>query len=355
MGSCLDRIVLFAIRCHSNKVGPRCDWFRGETLTLSISVAMCTYNGGRFLREQLASIAEQHNPPDELVICDDGSSDDTHEIVKEFAGRCNFATRFVVNDTRLGSTKNFEKAISLCRGEIVCLADQDDLWYRHKLEIIVKPFLQSSAIVAAFSDADLINEDSRQLGLRLWNAFSFDAREQDQFASHRALEVLVKHPVVTGATMAFRREHFDIVAPIPANHIHDRWISFLLAARGTFTAIRDPLMQYRRHEGQQEGLPPQIPAELIRQAKTRCARFHLEEIERLYQLSSRLRSRQTDLPYAQYAISEIQRKVSHLSHRAKLPRQRFARIPRVLRESLNLGYWRYSAGWNSIARDLLIR
>ena len=99
---------------------------------------MCTYNGAQFLKEQLASIAAQFRPPDELVVCDDGSSDGTGEIVKEFARRSPFATRFVVNDQNLGSTKNFEKAIFLCQGTIVSLADQDDVWYRHKLECSVE-------------------------------------------------------------------------------------------------------------------------------------------------------------------------------------------------------------------------
>jgi len=315
---------------------------------------MCTFNGGRFLTEQLQSIAAQERPPDELVICDDGSSDETLEIVKEFARRCAFATLFVANEGKLGSTKNFEKAVSLCRSNIVALADQDDVWYPHKLASIEKTFLESNETVATFSNADLIDERSRLLGLRLWSAFSFDAGEQDKFANHRALEVLVKHPVVTGATMAFRRELFDLVIPIPANHIHDRWISFLLAARGKFEAIRAPLMQYRRHGEQQAGLPPQVHAELIKQAKSRGRSFHLKEIKLFQEIHARLREREADFPYASFALIEIEKKVSHLALRAHLPPQRLARIPLVLRESFNLGYWRYSAGWNSIAKDLII-
>jgi hypothetical protein len=145
-----------------------------------------------------------------------------------------------------------------------------------------------------------------------------------------------------------------MVAPIPPNHVHDRWISFLLAARGKLEAIREPLMQYRRHKGQQEGLPPQRRAELITQAQARGSKFHLEEMERFHQLHDRIRTHPTDFPYAPLAIREIERKLSHLARRAQLPKPRVARIPLVLRESFNLGYWRYSAGWNSIARDLLI-
>ncbi|MGB0109497.1 MAG: glycosyltransferase family 2 protein [Terriglobales bacterium] len=327
----------------------------GDTLGLSISVAMCSFNGERFLSAQLESIAAQDRPPDELVVCDDGSSDGSIEIVREFAQSAPFPTRLVVNEKNLGSTKNFEKAISLCQGAIVALADQDDVWYRHKLGRIEKTFLRSGAIVAVFSDADLIDDDSRLLGLRLWNAFSFDTGEQGWFTNGRALNVLVKHPVVTGATMAFRRDLFDIVAPLPANDIHDRWISFLLAARGQVEIIAHPLMQYRRHEGQQEGLSPLLPRELITQARSRGADFHLGEIARFRQLYDTLGKRRAYFPYAEYAQKEIERKISHLTNRARLPRSRVARIPRVLREAFNRGYWRYSAGWNSIAKDLVIR
>jgi glycosyltransferase involved in cell wall biosynthesis len=330
-------------------------WARLDGETLGISVAMCTFNGERFLSAQLESIAAQDRLPDELVVCDDGSSDRSVETVREFARHAAFPTRLVVNDKNLGSTKNFEKAISLCHRAIVALADQDDVWYRHKLRRIEQALLRTSATVAVFSDADLIDYDSRPLGLRLWKAFSFNAAEQGRFAEGRALNVLVKHPVVTGATMAFRRDLFDIVAPIPAEDIHDRWISFLLAARGQFGIISDPLMQYRGHEGQQEGLPPLLPRDLMAQARSRGANYHLEEIERYHRLSDRLGMRKADFPHAEYAQKEIERKVSHLANRARLPRSRVARIPSVLRETVNRSYWRYSAGWNSIAKDLVIR
>jgi|SRR5580658_301252 glycosyltransferase involved in cell wall biosynthesis len=327
----------------------------GKILVLSISVAMCTFNGGPFLSAQLESIAAQERPPDELVVCDDGSSDGCCEIVREFAGRSAFPIRLIVNDKNLGSTKNFEKAISMCQGAIVALADQDDVWYRCKLGQIEAVFLRSDEIVSVFSDADLIDDDSRGLGMSLWSAFSFDGGERREFTTGHALNVLVKHPVVTGATMAFRKEIFDIVTPIPANWIHDRWISFLLAARGRVEMIFDPLMQYRRHKGQQEGLPPVLPRELVAQARSRGAHFHLEEVERFRQLYDHIGKRGAQLPYAKYAQREIEKKISHLTHRAQLPHTRVARIPTVLRETVSGRYWRYSAGWRSVARDLVIR
>ena len=322
---------------------------------LSLSVAMCTFNGGRFLEAQLASIAAQDRPPDELVVCDDGSSDGCAEIVREFARHAAFFTRFVVNDRNVGSTKNFEKAISMCQGAIVALADQDDVWYRHKLGRIEKSFLRSNEIILAFSDADMIDDDSRSLGARLWATFSFGRDEQIQFANGHALNVLLKHPVVTGATMAFRRECFDLLAPIPARQIHDRWISFLLAAQGKFETISEPLMQYRKHQGQQVGPGPGNLRERMQKARLTMANFYLDEVERFHELRDRLEKHRASFPSAECALGEIERKISHLEHRAQLPGPRVARIPRVLRQTLNGDYWRYSTGWNSIAKDLVIR
>jgi glycosyltransferase involved in cell wall biosynthesis len=316
---------------------------------------MCTFNGGRFLGAQLASIAAQYRPPDELVVCDDGSSDGCAEIVREFARRAAFPTRFVINDKNIGSTKNFEKAISMCQGTIVALADQDDVWYPHKLGRIEKAFSRSNEIILAFSDADMIDDDSQSLGAHLWATFSFGRAEQIQFANGHALNVLVKHPVVTGATMAFRRECFDLLAPIPAKQIHDRWISLLLAVRGKSEIISDPLMQYRKHRGQQVGPGPRTLRERMRKARTTMANSYLDEVERFHEFRDRLEKHRARFPSAECALNEVKRKISHLEHRARLPGPRIARIPLVLRQTLNGDYWRYSTGWNSIAKDLVAR
>lgn len=326
----------------------------GRDLDLNLSVAMCTFNGARFVGAQLASIAAQDRPPDELIVCDDGSSDGSVEIVQEFARHAKFSTRVVVNDTNLGTTKNFEKAISLCQGAIVVLADQDDVWYRHKLGRIEQAFLRSSEIVSAFSDADLIDDDSHLLDGRLWPSFSFDRSEQIEFAKGRALHVLLKHPVVTGASMAFRTQYFDFLAPIPAKQIHDRWISFLLATRGRFEVISDRLMQYRQHQEQQMGPGPRTLWERTKRAKLTKASAYLDEIERFFEFRNRLEGYGTASPDAERVLNEIDRKISHLEHRARLPGVRVARIPGILRQTFSGDYWRYSTGWSSIAKDLLI-
>src|SRR5262245_49520236 len=107
-----------------------------------LSVALCTYNGARFLHDQLSSIARQSSLPHELVICDDRSSDNTVAIIERFALGAPFPVRWQVNATNLGSTKNFELAISRCHGDVIALSDQDDIWQRDKLAQIERVLLQ---------------------------------------------------------------------------------------------------------------------------------------------------------------------------------------------------------------------
>jgi len=321
---------------------------------LTISVAMCTFNGERFLPAQLESIGTQQRVPDELVVCDDRSSDRTIAILEGFARRVPFPVRIQINAANLGSTRNFEKCISLCRGTIVALADQDDIWYRHKLRRIAESFTESSNVVAAFSDADVVDDHTRLLGLSLWTTFQFNSARQKGFANGRASAILCNHPMVTGATMAFRREYVDAMLPIPSQQFHDAWISFLLTTIGRFEVIREPLMQYRRHQHQQIGPGAgslhfwQQFAEVTKKGRQR--RF--EEIDRFQELHTILIQRAENFPHAESARKEIEGKLSHLGRRARLPRPRIARVSGVLHETVTGAYWHYSNGWKSIAKDL---
>ena len=320
-----------------------------------ISVAMCTFNGARFLDAQLASFAAQTRLPNELIICDDGSSDNSFEIVSEFARRARFPVRLTANDKNLGTTKNFEQAVRLCHGPIVALADQDDIWYPHKLDRIENVFEAFPSVLAAFSDADLIDERSKPLGCGLWNALAFRRGEQRQFAQGKELDVLIKHPVVTGATMAFRKEFFALATPLPPDESHDRWLAFLLAARGRIKLIPQPLMQYRRHGGQQIGPGPLTTHDKVAIAQARTGDFYRDEIHRFRELHSRFQERQRDFRNVDRIQQQIERKIFHLQHRAELAPIKLARIPKILQHAFNGNYWRYSGGWRSIAKDLLIR
>lgn len=314
---------------------------------------MCTFNGSRFLPTQLQSIAAQERQPEELLVCDDGSSDGSHEIVREYAARVPFPVRLFVNNENLGVTKNFEKAISLCEGNIIALADQDDVWYQEKLKRLELSFTASNATVAAFSDADLIDEESRLLNARLWESFSFGRREQTKFGNHGAVQILAKRNVVTGATLAFRKECFEVLAPL--YDVHDAWMAFLLATSGYFEAIPEPLMQYRRHAHQQLGPGAVTWQERLARIKRIDTSFYRKELEHSRKLYDRVVKYRTRLECANLAEVEIKNKCMHLERRVKLPPARVARVADILRETVNGDYRRYSAGWKSAAKDLIRR
>src|SRR5918997_119590 len=204
------------------------------------SVAMCTYNGARFVAEQLASVAAQTRPPDELVVCDDGSADETRELVGEFAARAPFPVRLSVNERNLGSTRNFGRAISLSAGDLIALSDQDDVWHPEKLEKLEARFDARPSVGLVFTDAELVDERLR-------------------VRRGRALDVLLPGWSVTGATMAFRADFRDLVLDIPEDLalIHDGWIALMVAAVSEIDYIAEPLIQYRQHPRQQVGAPPE--------------------------------------------------------------------------------------------------
>src|SRR6266581_2981469 len=188
---------------------------------MRLSVAMCTYNGARFLPEQLESIAAQTRLPDELVVCDDGSKDQTVETIKAFAERAPFSVRLEINETNLASTKNFEKAISLCKGDIVALSDQDDVWKPRKLSVLEKTLEEHPEAGYVFSDAELVDVAGRPLGRTLWNTIRFRGSVLRGFSGSRQVAVLLRRAAAQGAATAFRSKLKSVLLPISPHFGHD--------------------------------------------------------------------------------------------------------------------------------------
>src|SRR6185436_20539861 len=120
---------------------------------MRISVAMCTFNGAEFLPAQLQSILTQSRPPDEIVICDDGSTDNTRNLLEKLAAESSIPITTHINDQNLGSVKNFERAITLCTGDVIALSDQDDVWRNDKLQRFESVLNKSHSAGMVFSDA----------------------------------------------------------------------------------------------------------------------------------------------------------------------------------------------------------
>src|SRR6185295_14149101 len=182
---------------------------------MRISVAMCTYNGAEFLPAQLQSILAQTRSPDEIVICDDGSTDGTRALLEKFKDESWIPITLHFNKQNLGSVKNFEQAIILCTGDVIALSDQDDVWRSDKLHLFESEFNNTPSAGLVFSDADIVDENLNPLNRQMWDGVGFDAHKRKLIKTGRALEVLVTGWTVTGATMAFRSSFVKLSLPIP--------------------------------------------------------------------------------------------------------------------------------------------
>lgn len=322
-------------------------------LNSNISVAMCTFNGELFLPEQLESIARQTVLPNELIVCDDNSTDATLRILKDFQEKSPFNLKIYRNASRLGSTKNFEKAISLCNESIIVLSDQDDIWLPYKMERIAQVFRNYSKIGYVFSDAMIVNERLQSCGYTMWERISFTLHQREDFKQGVQLEILLKHNVATGATMAFRKELRKWILPIPEQWIHDAWIALLLsAAQIKGTLIEEVLIKYRQHSNQFIGTEKLCFTEQLRKAhNTKLDSYGIlsksfEDILNRLILMDKLKVNTKLL---------IKSNIKHLKIRQEIHEiQRWKRFYWVFKELLNNRYHRFSNGWKSAVKDLLL-
>jgi len=327
---------------------------------MKISVAMCTYNGADFLAAQLESILAQSRKPDQIVVCDDGSTDETRAVLQKFEKESPDVILLRFNKQNLGSVKNFEQAIGLCNGDVIALSDQDDVWRQDKLQLIEQAFSKASTGLV-FSDADIVDENLKPLNRRMWNEVGFDADKRKLLRNGRALEVLTPGWTVTGATMAFRSQFVKICLPVPDGiaMIHDGWIALAIAAVADVVAIDDPLVQYRQHARQQIGAPERVEAgpEPRGLEKFETAFKRRNDSADLYKILETLEERLvafTGFYDTARALSFVGDYSFHLHVRAGLPqRRRLNRVPSILRELLSLRYHEYANGFKSAAKDLV--
>ena len=202
-----------------------------------ISVCMATFNGGKFIREQLESILSQLPPDAEIIIADDGSTDDTLLVVDSLKES---RIRVLPAERHLGVIYNFERALRASKGEIVFLADQDDVWLPGKVEMCL----------AALNEADLVMHDAFLLGLS-------DAFESAWVRNGKLSDIRTYRSGVvanwwknsfTGCCMAFRRKVLDKALPFPKNlPMHDQWLGVVAEKYFKVSYVDEPLVDYRQH------------------------------------------------------------------------------------------------------------
>jgi hypothetical protein len=318
---------------------------------MKVSVALCTYNGGRFVAEQLESIAAQSRAVDEIILCDDGSSDDTLAV----AGRSRLPIRVLRNQKRLGVTKNFEKAISNCTGDVIFLCDQDDRWMPGKVATLLA-HLDQPGVDLAFSNAQVVDENLRLLGYRMWDSIWFDADEQRRVKAGQVLPVLLRHAIAAGSTLAFKSKYLPLLLPIPdLAHSHDIWITLLLGCIGRIDPVDEDLIHYRLHQGNEVGMRHYGLMGQIRMARHQIKTRAFNYLAELHGAAYERLTGQARWPVHPSLLVMLQDKIRHSRIRDEFPRNPVGRLSRIGGELLRGNYRRFSYGYKSVLQDLFLR
>lgn len=209
-----------------------------------ISVAICTYNGEKYIEEQLNSIINQTISPNQIIICDDYSTDNTIRIAKKILEQSKIDYKIHINEKNKGIVWNFKNAINLCDGDIIFTSDQDDVWYENKIEIMMKEFKNNSNCVLVFSDAELVNKDLEYMNVDLWETLNF---RKDNFKNNNYYEIFLNRCVVTGAAMAFKKDLVSKIQYFSKYWLHDGWIAINAPIYGDIKPVSNKLIKYRQH------------------------------------------------------------------------------------------------------------
>jgi glycosyltransferase involved in cell wall biosynthesis len=213
----------------------------------NVSIAMCTYNGEEFIEPQLQSLRAQTLVPAELIVCDDGSTDRTIEILKQFSTEVPFPVKLFVNAERLGYKANFQKAANLCSSELIAFCDQDDIWLPEKLQRCVQMFSKPDVL--------LCHHDYKIVDGKLQIIAPSENLPLETGIHKSTLDPRLNP---RGFTLVFSRKLLDFrdkwaesidYEDEALRECHDQWFPGLAAGLGRVAYIKEPLVLYRQHGG----------------------------------------------------------------------------------------------------------
>ena len=321
---------------------------------MTVSVALATFNGGRFIGEQLASVAAQTLPPTELVVSDDGSTDDTCALVESFARDALFPVQLHRNAERLGVAANFMHGASLCSGRHVAFADQDDVWLETKLERCAGA-LAGPGVRLCVHGCAVVDEALRPSG-----------RIVPQIRRSRVVPRLEvpKWAEAPGMGMVFDRALVDLAPwerrPRAHHHhgrlLHDEWVLGLARVAGRIAFLAEPLVLYRQHGVNVEGAPERGLGSRLSEAASVGAEYYRRRAGQARDWAALL----DDLPGAEAEAGSYRRLAAALDLRvaAHSPewgrRQRLAAVGTGLRRGAYASRGGDGFGLRGLARDTLL-
>jgi glycosyltransferase involved in cell wall biosynthesis len=290
--------------------------------------------------------------PDEVVVCDDASDDDTLSIIKQFQRTVAFPIKVFCNQTRLGPAQNFGRALGLCTGELIFLCDQDDIWKPHKIETLSQAMARKPHAAYAFSNAEMMDAQGALMKDTLWHAVGL-ARRAGQFEGPGQLEILLRHNIVTGAAMTLRASFLKAVLPIPAGWMHDYWVVLIGSALSYGIPIAEPLFFYRRHATQVCGWRKKSFLQVFRDSLRTGNEDWSTKINNFRKVLERIDLSPAGLQCSPQHRALLAEKERHLLTRSQARHSTGpARVGRVLAEACTGRYRRFSNSWYSIVRDL---
>lgn len=210
---------------------------------MKISVVMCTYNGTKYVERQVESILNQTHSVDEIIVCDDGSSDDTIAKVEAILKETEIEYEIYVNNSNQGVAKNFLTGLKKSTGDYVFTCDQDDVWVEDKVEIFLNEITKTHKMLY-FSNGILVDAEENDLGALLWDTLSFKHSMSDKST---LFDLLLNRCIVTGAAMVVSRKLIDSVDCIPNGWLHDGWLAMYAAVNDSIYAINKETFLYRQH------------------------------------------------------------------------------------------------------------
>jgi glycosyltransferase involved in cell wall biosynthesis len=324
--------------------------------SLKLSVALVAYNRERFLTQQLRSILNQNRSPDELIIGDDASTDRTANVISAFATQAPFPVRWYVNEHNEGYSRNLERAIQLCSGDVIVFCDDDDVCLPDKLRVTEDVFQRSPGTGLMIGDSALVDDQMNPLGLTLWDTARFTCANAEAVLKD-PICILARHFIAAGHVMAFRQSLTQYILPfpeqLPPKIFCDVWIALILASVAEVVCVPRPLVAHRLHGDQIAGVRAVVSPDERRVVRA-LKRQDIGEFVRLVQEVIGRVSALTDTPLAKRNLQGLTRWAEHLKMQARLSPARYRRLLPVARAVLVGQYHRYSRGFLTAARDLLL-
>ncbi|MDO4629108.1 MAG: glycosyltransferase family 2 protein [Planctomycetia bacterium] len=318
---------------------------------LTISIALCTYHGEKFLQEQLDSLANQTRLPDEVVVGDDGSTDRTLEILENWAKTVSFPVKITRNEKNLGFAKNFEATMMRCTGDVIFPCDQDDIWLPTKLEKMTAVMENHPKIGAVYCTSTVFYMDGRAPisiipQVTNWHRY---------FIAYYTTPFYDQNPMDAGCCSAWRRELLPNFFPIPSGWFHDMWFYVLAPHFTQVYTIMEPLIYYRRHTSnasysnapENRGWGDETQKNNFR-ASVYLYKMYRPQMESLEKRLHSIKSTQKTCRHLQY----LQRFHSHFRRRIRTEENLIRNFGSFFREFITGGYFRFRQPIRSILFDL---